>query len=154
MPKAQPKDEKQKKQKGDNVIDITGLFADTNVTMKSGHIVRDAEIVGEGKYVKLRFASNKQYEKDGEVKTNTNYFDAMISHNLKDAFETAEGFKKGDWIYLKGEDSTRSFDPLEGYKKTASTIFAYHIGLRRTKAISEQDNNAEQVNNKPEAIPA
>ena len=154
MPKAQPKDEKQKKQKDDNVIDITNLFADTNVTMQTGHMVRDAEIVGEGKYVKLRFASNKQYEKDGEVKNNTNYFDAMISHNLKEAFETSQNFKKGDWIYLKGEDSTRSFDTLEGYKKTASTIFAYHVGLKKTKATSEQDNNIQQVENIPEAIPA
>ena len=36
----------------------TPLFADTNVTMKTGHLTRDAEIVGDGKFVKLRFAGN------------------------------------------------------------------------------------------------
>jgi len=125
------------------------LFADINVTMKSGHLTRDAEIVGDGKYVKLRFASNKQYEHEGTIKTNTNYFDAMISANLTDAFTMASAFKKGDWIYLKGQDSTRSFDTPEGYKKTANTIFAYHISLKKEKAQLEtepdKDNNKTPV---------
>ncbi|MEP2025828.1 MAG: single-stranded DNA-binding protein [Reichenbachiella sp.] len=103
--------------------------------MKSGHLVKDAEIVGDGKYVKLRFASNKQFENphDGEIKTNTNYFNALISYHLKEAFDLAKDFKKGDWIYLKGEDSTRSFDTPEGYKQTACTIFAYHVVLKKEK---------------------
>ena len=66
--------------------------------MKSGHLTKDAEVVAEGKYAKIRFASNKEYETpEGEVKTNTNYFDALISSNLTDAFELAQTLKKGDW---------------------------------------------------------
>ncbi|MEO1256634.1 MAG: hypothetical protein AAFY41_17335, partial [Bacteroidota bacterium] len=88
------------------------LFSDTNVTMKSGHCVKDAEIVGEGKYVKLRFASNKQFENphNGEIKTNTNYFDALISYYLKEAFDLAKTFKKGDWIYIKGLCAVFTFE--------------------------------------------
>lgn len=124
------------------------LFADTNVTMKSGHLVKGPEIVGDGKYVKVRIASNKQYETpDGEVKTNTNYFNALISSNLTEAFEKTTNFKKGDWIYLKGEDSTRSFDTPEGYKQTASTIFAYHVVLKKEKSEATEALV-------PEAVPA
>jgi len=134
------------------------LFSDTNVTMKSGHCVKDAEIVGEGKYVKLRFASNKQFENphNGEIKTNTNYFDALISYHLKEAFDLAKTFKKGDWIYLKGEDSTKSFDTPEGYKKTASTIFAYHVVLKKEKALTPpQDQSHSQPSTQvAEAVPA
>lgn len=120
------------------------LFSDTNVTMKSGHCVKDAELVGDGKYVKLRFAANKQYQHgDGDIQTNTNYFDALISHHLKEAFELAQGFKKGDWIYLKGEDSTKSFDTPEGFKKTACTIFAYHVALKKEKVASNSQNQHE-----------
>jgi len=131
------------------------LFADTNVTMKSGHLVKDAEIVGEGKYAKIRFASNKQYEVDGEIKTNTNYFDALISSNLTEAFDLAKSLKKGDWAYFKGEDSTRSFDTPEGYKKTASTIFAYYAVLKKEKSNQHPTNdNPTPSPTKPEAVPA
>ena len=132
------------------------LFTDINVTMKSGHLVKDAEIVGDGKYAKIRLAGNKQYEgADGEVKTNTNYFDALVSSNLAEAFELAITFKKGDWVYLKGEDSTRSFDTPEGYKKTASTIFAYHVALKKEKATEDEPADPSSNNGKPvqEATP-
>jgi single-stranded DNA-binding protein len=110
------------------------LFSDTNITMKSGHLLTDAVIVGEGKYVKLRFASNKQFAStDGEIKTNTNFFNALVSYHLKEAFDLAKDLKKGDWIYLKGEDSTKSFDTPEGFKQTACTIFAYHVVLKKPK---------------------
>ena len=125
------------------------LFADTNITMKSGHLTKDAEIVGDGNYVKMRFASNKQYQVVGEetIKTSTNYFDAMISHHLKEAFDLAKDFKKGDWIYIKGEDSTKSFDTPEGYKKTANTIFAYHVGLKKASQPKEaaQEHEASDL---------
>ena len=113
------------------------LFADTNISMKSGHLTRDAETVGDGKYVKMRLACNKKYTKDGEVKNNTNYFNAMISFHLTEAFDLAKSLKKGDWVYLKGEDSTRSFDTPEGYKKTANTIFAYHLTLKQSAPTIE-----------------
>lgn len=111
------------------------LFTDTNITMKSGHLVKDAEILKDGKFAKIRFASNKEYlTSDGEIKTTANYFNALVSNNLKDAFEVAKSLKKGDWVYLKGEDSTKSFDTVEGYKQTASTIFAYKVVLKKEKA--------------------
>ncbi|MFY0601644.1 MAG: single-stranded DNA-binding protein [Cyclobacteriaceae bacterium] len=131
----------------------TQLFADINVSMKSGHLTKDPEIVGDGKYAKLRIASNKQYlNADSEIKTNTNYFDVLISSNLKEAFELACTFKKGDWAYVKGEDSTKSFETPEGYKKTACTIFAYHAALKKAKSesqileASKQANQAEPIN--------
>ena len=133
------------------------LFADINVTMKSGHLTKDAETVGDGKYAKLRIASNKQYEVEGEIKTNTNYFDALISSNLEEAFELASSFKKGDWIYLKGEDSTKSFDTPEGYKKTASTIFAYHVVLKKEKEVQKSANDNENTakqSNDLQVVPA
>lgn len=111
---------------------LNQLFADTNISMKSGNLVKDAEVIGDGKFVKFRIASNKQYaDTKGEVKTNTNYFTAMVSKNLSEAFEIAKAFKKGDWVYVKGEDSTKSFDTPEGYKQTASTIFAYKVVLKK-----------------------
>lgn len=117
------------------------LFADTNVSMKSGHLVKDAEIVSDGKYVKLRFAANKQYlGSDNEIKTNTNYFNALVSSNLTESFDVAKDLKKGDWVYLKGEDSTKSFDTPEGYKQTASTIFAYKVTLKKKKGESSDQN--------------
>ena len=152
MSKAKPK-----KEETQVTESVQELFADTNVSMKSGHCVKDAEVVGDGKYAKIRFATNKQYETpDGEIKTNTNYFNALISSNLTDAFELAKTLKKGDWIYAKGEDSTKSFDTPEGYKKTECTIFAYHLVLKKEKAETVNDNvePALEVSNKPEAIPA
>nr|WKN34375.1 single-stranded DNA-binding protein [Tunicatimonas sp. TK19036] len=122
----------------------TKLFADTNITMKSGHLVRDCEVIGEGRYAKLRIASNKQYAgENGEVLTQTNYFDALVSKNLKEAFDTAIALKKGDWVYLKGEDSTRSFDTPEGYKQTASTIFAYKVALKKKADSTESQSEAQ-----------
>lgn len=59
------------------------LFADTNISMKSGNMVSDAELIADGKFVKLRFATNKQYVgADNEIKTNVNYFNALVSSNL------------------------------------------------------------------------
>ena len=58
----------------------------------------------------------------------------MISSNLKDAFAIAETLQKGDWVYVKGEDSTKPFDTPEGYKQTASTIFAYKVTLKKKAA--------------------
>ncbi|MDN5215563.1 single-stranded DNA-binding protein [Fulvivirgaceae bacterium BMA12] len=111
------------------------LFADTNISMKTGHLTKDAEVISDGKYAKIRFASNKEYEtSEGEVKTRTSYFNALVNSNLTDAFETAKTLKKGDWVYLKGEDVTKSFDTPEGYKQTASTIFAYKVVLKKAKA--------------------
>ena len=134
------------------------LFADTNVTMKSGHLVKDAEVIADGKYAKFRFASNKEYETpDGEVKTNTNYFNTLVSSNLTEVFEVAKKLKKGDWIYTKGEDSTKSFDTPEGYKQTASTIFAYHVVLKKGKDSKPSNGHREvqtKASTKPEAIPA
>ena len=124
------------------------LFADINVTMKTGHLVKDAALVSEGKYAKIRFASNKEYlDPNDEVKTTTNYFNALVSANLKDAFDTAKSLKKGDWVYLKGEDVTKSFDTPEGYKQTASTIFAYKVVLKKEKAAT--DESVEAASNHP-----
>ncbi|GEM_PF-3422730 len=123
------------------------LFADTNITMKSGHLVKDPVIVGDGKYAKIRIASNKEYQTaDGKIKTNTNYFNALVSSNLEEAFEKTTSFKKGDWVYLKGEDSTKSFDTPEGYKQTASTIFAYHVVLKKQAKVNEIDKASNTAN--------
>ncbi|MCG8533231.1 MAG: hypothetical protein MI749_21600, partial [Desulfovibrionales bacterium] len=75
-------------------------------------------------------------------KTTTNYFNALVSANLKDAFDTAKSLKKGDWVYLKGEDVTKSFDTPEGYKQTASTIFAYKVVLKKEKSATEESAEA------------
>ena len=110
------------------------LFADTNVSMKTGHLTKDAEVISEGKFARIRIATNKQYlDREGNVQSTVNYFNALVSKNLTDAFELAKTFKKGDWIYLKGEDSTQIFDTPEGYKKTETTIFAYKVALKKEK---------------------
>ncbi|MEQ9230485.1 MAG: hypothetical protein RIF46_07355, partial [Cyclobacteriaceae bacterium] len=57
------------------------LFADTNISMKSGRLVKDAELIADGKFVKFRLATNKQYESDGDVKTLVNYFNILVSKN-------------------------------------------------------------------------
>ncbi|MEO9474610.1 MAG: single-stranded DNA-binding protein [Cyclobacteriaceae bacterium] len=130
------------------------LFTDTNVTMKSGHLVKDAEVVGDGKFVKMRIASNKQYKtSEGEIATNTNYFNALVSSNLAESFDKAKAFKKGDWVYLKGEDSTRSFDTPEGYKQTASTIFAYHVVLKKESGSPTQGSKPKTKKSKPTLQP-
>ena len=133
---------------------LKDLFADINISMKTGHLVKDAETVGDGRYAKLRIAGNKQYEVNGEIKTNTNYFDVMVSKNLTEAFELAQSLKKGDWIYAKGEDSTKSFDTAEGYKKTGSTIFAYHVVLKKEKNSQDPANQNPAQTSIPEAVPA
>lgn len=126
------------------------LFADTNITMKSGRLTKDAEVVADGKFVKMRFAANKEYLNDNkEKKVITNYFNALVSKNLKDAFNSAQGLKKGDWVYIKGEDSTQSFDTPEGYKQTASTIFAYKVVLKKEKEESPSEPIQTQENANP-----
>ncbi len=107
------------------------LFADTNVSVKSGRLVRDAEQISDGKFIKLRISTNKQYlDANKEIQTTTNYFNALVSSNLTEAFNTAKDLKKGDWIYLRGEDHTQPFDSLEGYRKAETTIFAYKVGVK------------------------
>ncbi|MDO5970316.1 single-stranded DNA-binding protein [Flavivirga aquimarina] len=116
----------------------TKLFADTNVSMKSGRLVKDAELVGKGKFVRLRIATNKQYlDANKEVQTNTNYFNALVSSNLKNAFEAAQDLKKCDWVYLKGEDAKQSFDTLEGYRKAETIIYAYKVGLKNESSSNQ-----------------
>ncbi|KAB8154288.1 single-stranded DNA-binding protein [Kordia sp. TARA_039_SRF] len=111
------------------------LFADTNISMKSGRLTRDAQIIADGKFVKFSIAANKQYlGSDGEVKSNVNYFNALVSSNLSEAFEVAKNLKKGDWVYFKGEDATQSFDTPEGYRKTETTTFAYQVTLKKEKS--------------------
>jgi single-stranded DNA-binding protein len=117
---------------------IEKLFTDTNVSMKTGRLVYDAEVIGNGKFAKIRIASNKQYlDKDKNVKSNVNYFNALVSSNLTNAFGVAKDLKKGDWVYLKGEDNTQGFDTPEGYKKTETTIFAYKVVLKKEKQNGE-----------------
>lgn len=119
------------------------LFADTNISMKTGHLVKDAELIGDGKFVKIRIASNKQYAKDGEIHTTTNYFNALVSKNLTEAFAVAQDLKKGDWIYLKGSDQSVSFDTPEGFKKNDVTMFAYKVALKKAKADQENQQTPE-----------
>ncbi len=123
------------------------LFADINISMKTGRLVKNPEETSEGKFVKLRIASNRQYlDKNKELKTVTNYFNALVSKNLKEAFNVAKDLNQGDWVYLKGEDSTQSFDTPEGYKKTASTIFAYKVVLKKENTANQtQDNPTAEV---------
>ena len=122
----------------------TKLFADTNISMKSGRLTRDATILSEGKFAKVTIACNEQYlDDDNEVKYKTNSFNALVSSNLTDAFETVKDLKKGDWIYLKGKDATQSFDTPEGYKKTETTMFAYKVTLKKQNG-SDQDQNDQQ----------
>lgn len=124
------------------------LFADTNISMKSGHLVKDAELIGDGKFAKFRIATNKEFlDVKGEVQNMANYFNVIVSSNLKDAFAVAQDLKKGDWVYIKGEDSSRSIDTVEGYKDTAVTTFAYKVVLKKEK--TEQVNDDTQ----PEATP-
>ncbi len=119
------------------------LFADTNISMKSGRLVKDAELVSDDRFVKIRIASNKQYEHNGEIKNLTNYFNILISSNLTKAFDIAKDLKKGDWAYFKGEDSAKSFDTADGYKQTAVTTFAYHVTKKKAKT-EEVQSRAEQ----------
>jgi len=121
-------------------VDQDNLFADTNISMKSGRLVKDAELIAEGKFIKIRLASNKEYERDGEIKSMTNYFNILVSSNLTKAFDIAKDLQKGDWAYFKGEDSAKSFDTPEGYKQTAVTTYAYQV----TKKKVTEDNAADQ----------
>ena len=127
-----------------NLTPETKLFADTNISMKSGRLTRDATILSEGKFAKVTIACNEQYlDADNEVKSKTNYFNALVSSNLTDAFETVKDLKKGDWIYLKGKDATQSFDTPEGYKKTETTMFAYKVTLKKQNS-SDQTQDDQQ----------
>lgn len=122
------------------------LFKDTNVSLKSGLLTRDPETVSEGQYIRLSIASNKQYKDgNGQIKTMTNFFNALVSKNIEKAYNTAKNFKKGDWVYLKGEDNSQSFDTAEGYKKLANTIFAYHVVLKKEGKLSEIGSKQESV---------
>jgi len=130
--------------KDQNTTPETKLFADTNISMKSGRLTRDAEIISEGKFVKFSIASNEQYlDANKEVKSNVNYFNALVSINLTESFDVAKDFQKGDWVYLKGKDATQSFDTPEGYKKSETTIFAYKVTLKK-KNTPDQTQNDQQ----------
>ena len=111
------------------------LFADTNISMKSGRLVKDAEELSDGKFIKIRIATNKQYlDATGELKTNVSYFNALVSKKITTAFNTAKELKKGDWVYFKGEDNTQIFDTVEGYRKTETTTFAYQVTLKKEQS--------------------
>lgn len=127
------------------------LFADTNISMKSGRLVKDAELISDGQFVKIRLASNKQYlDANNEVQSMTNYFNILISSNLQDAFNIAKDLKKGEWAYIKGEDNSKSFDTPEGYKQTAITTFAYKV----VKKQSGEAANADEEQNSSIPQPA
>ena len=85
----------------------------------------------------------------------TNYVDALVSEKLTEAFKTAKEFKKGDWVYIKGEDSSQSFDTPEGYRKTANTIFAYHAVFKKAALPKSQDDNEiSEATPDSEAVPS
>ncbi|MDW3210296.1 MAG: single-stranded DNA-binding protein [Reichenbachiella sp.] len=127
------------------------LFADTNISMKSGRLVKDAELIANGKFVRMRLATNKQYESDDGVKTLVNYFNVLVSSNLTDAFAQAKDLKKGDWAYIKGEDNSKSVDTAEGYKETAVTTFAYKV--TKKKAVQNNEPQPETVAQNEPAMP-
>lgn len=114
------------------------LFSDTNISMKSGRLTRDAQLTNEGKFVRFQLACNKQYEADGEIKTTTSYFSVLVSQNLKEAFDIAKDLKKGEWAYIKGNDSSKSFDTPEGYKQTAVTTYAYLVSAKKQNEQSPE----------------
>ena len=133
---------KQTKTKNNTANTQEKLFADINVSMKTGRLVKDPELISDGKFAKIRIASNKQYlDADEKVQSTTDYFNALVSSRLTEAFDTAKNLKKGDWVYLKGEDKTQAFDTPEGYRKTETTIFAYHVALKKEK----QEESAPEV---------
>lgn len=110
------------------------LFADTNISMKTGRLTKDAQVISDGKFARIRIATNKQYlDKEGTIQTTVDYFNALVSKNLTETFELAKTFKRGDWVYIKGEDHTKIFDTPEGYPKTETTIFAYKVALKKEK---------------------
>jgi len=118
------------------------LFADTNINKKTGRLARDPELVADGQFIKLQLANNKEYlDSNGEIKTTTNWFDVLVSSNLKTAFPVAQNLKQGDWIFAQGEDSSQSFDSAEGYKKTGNVIYAYKVVLRKAKADQQSENS-------------
>lgn len=131
------KPEKKSETQTETTMQQDNLFADTNISMKSGRLVKDAELIAEGKFIRMRIATNKQYESDGEVKDLVNYFNILVSKNLTDAFNTSKDLKKGDWAYIKGEDNSKSFDTAEGYKQTAVTTFAYKVVKKKTDEQNE-----------------
>lgn len=107
------------------------VFADTNVSMKTGRLVRDPEPYQEGKFIKFTIAANKKYEyPDGTEKTFTNYFNAIVARSYTDAFGVAQTLRKGDWVYLRGEDNSFSFNTKDGEKQNANTIFIYQLALK------------------------
>ena len=115
------------------------LYTDINLTWKSGRLVRDAEIIANGKFVRFTLANNYEYKEQGseEVKTLTNWFNILVSKKKEGAFSAAKGLKKGEWVYLKGNDSTRSVDTLQGYKENVATIYAFEISVKNEK---QQEN--------------
>lgn len=124
---------------------VTKIFADTNVSMKSGRLTKDAELISEGKFVRLTIANNKKYlDSSKEPKTITNYFNALVSINLKEAFDLAKGLKKGEWVYVKGEDRTKSFETAEGFKQLANTLFAYKVVSKTNKNHEVANGNVEE----------
>jgi len=122
------------------------LFADTNISQKSGRLTKDVELIGEDKYAKFRIATNKEFlDTKGDVQNVTNYFNIIVSSNLSDAFGIAKNLKKGDWVYIKGEDNSRSIDTVEGYKDTGVTTFAYKVVLKKPKPNQEANSNQLEI---------
>lgn len=124
------------------------FFSDTNLSMKTGNLVRDAELVGDGRYIKICIATNKQYlSENGEVQTTTNYFNILVSNKLEKAYAAAKDLCKGDWIFIRGEDGTQLFDDAKGYKQNSSTIFAFEVELRKKATSKSNGRQAENNTN-------
>lgn len=117
------------------------LFQDTNVSMKTGRVVKDAELISDGKFIRIRLATNKQYEQEGEIKNLVNYFTILVSHHLDKAFNIAKDLKKGDWAFCKGEDRSKSIDTPQGYKETSVTTFAWEV-VKKHPATNQSTSNS------------
>jgi single-stranded DNA-binding protein len=107
------------------------VFADTNVSMKTGRLVKDPEPYQDGKFIRFTIAGNKKYQyADGTEKTFTNYFNAIVARTYTEAYEAAKELRKGDWVFMRGEDNSFSFKTSDGEKQNGNTIFIYQLALK------------------------
>jgi single-strand DNA-binding protein len=101
---------------------------DNNVTLV-GNLVEDPELrfTPSGvAMVKIRFAVNRRYQKDGEWQEETSFFGGTAWRDM--AENVAESLQKGSRIIVTGSLEQRSWETQEGDKRSVVEIRIDDLG--------------------------
>uniref|UniRef100_A0A6M3L9A8 Putative single-stranded DNA-binding protein n=1 Tax=viral metagenome TaxID=1070528 RepID=A0A6M3L9A8_9ZZZZ len=108
-----------------------------------GHLGADAEVrftPSGNKVVNFRVATNEGKNKDGEERP-------PEWHSIvcwKYAADRAEGFKKGDCVYVEGKLQTRSWEDDQGAKRFSTEIVGWQVAKIEREPKKDRKPDAPQ----------